>query len=188
MRCPIAAWRRTGRAGLGRQALAEHARLLAYQRPGPIVARGDQTTWPGTWIHELESHTLIPKTPGQAISHIAVASPETYELWLQGSFARGFEVSVDGHGVGEVKNQLSAFGGWVPVARVALAPGVHTFTLTYPHAGLAAGSGDNEFTSLSAIALQPQSPRSELIDVAPRQAATLCGRPLDWIEIVTGAA
>jgi hypothetical protein len=172
---------------VGRRALAEHARLLAYQRPEPIVARGDQTTWPGTWIHELESHTLIPKTPGQAISHIGVASGETYELWLQGSFARGFAVSVDGDSVGSVKDQLSSFGGWVSVARVALAPGVHTFTLTYPHAGLAPGSGDNEFTSLSAIALQPQSPASELIEVAPRQATRLCGRPLDWIEIVAKA-
>ena len=33
------------------------------------------------------------------------------------------------------------------------------------------------------IALQPQSPPSELIAVDPRQATRLCGRPLDWIEV-----
>jgi hypothetical protein len=39
---------------------------------------------------------------------------------------------------------------------------------------------------LNAIALQPRSPASKLIEVSPRQATELCGRPLDWIEIVTG--
>jgi hypothetical protein len=105
-------------------------------------------------------------------------------LWLGGSFARGFEVSVDGRRVSTVKDELSAFGGYVHVADLPLRADVHRFTLAYPHADLTSGSGDDEFTSLSAIALQPQSPRSELIEVAPRQAAKLCGRPLDWIEIV----
>ena len=173
--------------GLARQALAEHAELVAYQRPAPIVARGDQIVWPGGWIHELEEHTLTPTTPGQAVGHIAVASAQSYELWLGGSFARGFEVSVDGRRVGKVKDELSSFSGYVHVADVFLAPGVHTFALTYPHADLTPGSGQGEFTSLAAIALQPQSPASELISVPPRQAARLCGRPLDWIELVTGA-
>jgi hypothetical protein len=172
---------------LARQALREHAQLVAYQRAAPIVARGDQTLWPGTWVHNLEGHTLTPKTPGQAVSHIAVASSQRYELWLGGSFARGFDVSVDGEHVGRVKDERSAFGGYVHVADLFLTAGVHTFTLTYPHADLTPGSGENEFTSLSAIALQPQSPPSELIEVAPQQASRLCGRPLDWIEIVTGA-
>ncbi len=36
---------------LARRALREHAQLVAYQRPAPIVARGDQTLWPGSWEH-----------------------------------------------------------------------------------------------------------------------------------------
>ena len=174
--------------GLGRRALAEHARLLAYQRAAPIVARGDETLWPGAWVHNLQAHTLTPKTPGDAVTHIALAVSQRYELWLGGSFARGFEVSVDGRRVGTVSDELSAFGGYVHVADLPLQAGVHTFTLTYPHAGLAPGSANNEFTSLSAIALQPQSPPSEAIEVAPRQAARLCGRSLDWIEIVARVA
>jgi hypothetical protein len=170
---------------LGRQALSEHAELVAYQRAAPIVARGDQTLWPGRWLHDPATRTLTPTTPGQAVTHIAVAGSQRYELWLDGSFARGFEVGVDGRQVGSVKDQLSAFGGYVHVADLPLAAGVHTFTLTYPHAGLTPGSGDNGFTSLSAIVLEPQSPASELVEVAPRQASRLCGRPLDWIELVS---
>jgi hypothetical protein len=172
---------------LARRALAENAQLVAYQRPEPIVARGDQAVWPATWAHGAEQHVLTPTTAGRAVSHIAVPRGERYEVWLDGSFGRGFDVSVDGEHLGRLKNELSLFSqmAYVHLADVFLEPGVRTFVFTYPHADLTPGSGNNEFTSLAAITLQPQSPASELITVAPRQAARLCGRPLDWIELVT---
>jgi hypothetical protein len=183
---------------LARRALHDHAQLVAYQRPAPIVARGDQTVWPGRWIHELAGHTLMPTTPGHVVAHIPVAIPQNYELWLDGNFARGFIISVDGERVGRIKDELSGFSGlrppnlsltagfngYVDVAQLSLAAGTHTFVFTYPHADLTPGSGDDEFTSLAVIALEPQSPASELISVPPLQAARLCGRPLDWIELV----
>lgn len=170
---------------LGRQAQQRHAELLAYQRPPPIVARGDQTLWPAAWSHDAAARTLTPSAPGTAVSHIAVATRQRYELWLGGSFARGFQVTVDGQRVGSVEDELSAFGGYVPVADLLLSSGVHTFALTYPHPDLSPGSGDDQFTSLAAIALEPEGPASELLSVAPRDASSLCHRPLDWIEIVT---
>ena len=60
--------------------------------------------------------------------------------------------------------------------------------LTYPRSSLAPGSAEPELTSLTAIALEPlQSPSSEMLSVVPSQASRLCGRSLDWIEIVSGA-
>jgi hypothetical protein len=174
---------------LGRRALAEHARLVAYQRPAPIVLRADETGWPARWIDGSAEHTLTPTTPGQVVAQISLPTPQTYELWLDGNFARGFAVSVDGRGAGTVRGELSGFRGGglynaVHVADLPLSAGTHTVVLTYPHADLAPGGGINELTSLSAITLQPQTPASELIGVAPQQAARLCGRPLDWIELV----
>src|SRR5262249_24811151 len=115
---------------LGRRALAEHAQLLAYQRPAPIVVRADQTVWPEAWIDGAAEHTLTPTSPGQVSGHIAVASPQSYELWLDGNFDRGLEVSVDGGRVGTVKNELSGFHGGglfsaVHVADLSLAAGTH---------------------------------------------------------------
>jgi hypothetical protein len=170
---------------LAHEALERHAELVAYERPAPIALRGDEVLWPATWFHDTEGRYLEPKTPGQAIGHVAVASSQSYELWLDGSFARGFDVSVDGHHVGRLKDEQSASSAFVHVADVFLTAGVHTLTFTYPHADLTPGSGNNESTFLTAIALQPQSPRSELISVSPRQATRLCGRSLDWIELVT---
>jgi hypothetical protein len=170
---------------LARVALRSHAQLVAYQRPEPIVARGDQTLWPGMWVHDPQARTLTATVPGEAISHIALDIDENYELWLGGSFARGFEVSVDGRDVGRVKDEVSAVEGYVHVANLPLVAGVHTFGLTYPHADLTPGSGDDSSTYLSAIVLEPQQgPSSELLDVSPQHAAGLCGRPLDWVEIV----
>jgi hypothetical protein len=173
---------------LGRVALRDRARLAAYQRPLPIVARGDQLLWPAPWLHDPAAHSLTPTVPGTAVSHIALAVPQAYELWLEGSFSRGFEVGVDGRRVGAVKNELSAVDGYVPIAKLSLAAGVHAITVTYPHADWEPGSGDTEFTTLDAIALQPlQTPPAELLNVSPQQASTLCGRSLDWIEVVAAA-
>jgi hypothetical protein len=167
----------------------DHAQLVAYQRPQAIVARGDQTRWPGRWGHDPASRTLWPNTPGTAIAQINVYGNQDYELWLGGSFSRGLEVSVDGHHVGRVKDELLSIGGYAPVADVYLTPGIHVFALTYPHSDLTPGSGDNQQTSLTAISLEPMSrPSSGLLTVAPARARSLCGRSLDWIEIVAPGA
>ncbi len=174
---------------LGVTAAGEHAELVAYQRPQPIVARGDQTRWPAPWAHDAASRTLWPNTPGTAIAQINVYGNQHYKLWLGGSFSRGFEVSVDGHFLDRVKDELLSIGEYAPVADVYLTPGLHVFTLTYPHADLTPGSGDNQQTSLTAISLQPLSrPPARLLRVAPARARSLCGRSLDWIELVAPRA
>lgn len=170
---------------LGRTAARAGAQLIAYQRPQPVVARGDQLVWPAGWVHDAASHTLFPNRPGTAVARIRVSGDQAYELWLGGSFSRGFQVSVDGRYVGQVKDQLRSIGGYAPVTSLYLSPGIHAFAMTYPHAGLTPGSGDNAQTSLTAISLQPlQRPRAEMLTLAPSQARDLCGRSLDWIEIV----
>ena len=174
---------------LGRYARAHSAELVAYQRPEPVVVRGDQMLWPEPWYHEPASHSLTATSPGKAVAHIALNSSQHYELWLGGSFARGFEVSVDGHHVGRVKDRLANIGDYTPVANLFLQTGVHTVELTYPHADLTPGSGDNAFTTLTAIAFEPlERPPSELITASPSRAKTLCGRSLDWVEVVTPLA
>ena len=184
--------------GFARRASKEHAHLVAYQRAIPVFAYGDDVLWPDTWIHEEASHTLVATTPGTAVGHIAVASSQRYELFLGGTFGRGFEVSVDGRKVGTVKDQLTGFFSYIPVADMFLTAGVHRFEYSYPHVNLTPGNGetvnagefasDVRFTSLTGVVLQPQSPPSELLSVAPAEAKSLCGRPLEWVELVSGEA
>ena len=170
---------------IARTAASDHAELVAYQRPEPVAVRGDETLWPAEWFHEAGSRSLTALVPGTAVAHIAVDSSQRYELWLGGSFARGFEVSVDGHHLTTLKDELGNIGAFSPAGQLFLDAGVHTFEFTYPSPNLTPGSGSNEFTSLTAIVLNPtERPTSELVTVPPDQATALCGRPLDWIEIV----
>ena len=164
------------------------ARLVAYQRPLPIVLRGDQTSWPRSWPYNPVTGTLTPNSPGRVTAWVNLPSAQRYALWLGGSFARGFDVTIDGRYLGRVHDELSTIGQYERVAEVSLAAGRHTVTLEYPHSDLAPGSGDNSMTSLSEIAFEPlQTPVAEMLNLAPQQAQQLCGRPLDWIELVVRA-
>src|SRR5207245_11569430 len=115
---------------LGRRALAERAGLLAYQRPPAIYARGDQTLWPAAWLHTEAEGAVGATSPGELTAHIAVNSSQKFELWLYGSFDRGFEASVDGSRVGEVSNQLFISPGYARVGDSFLEGGVHPIVLT----------------------------------------------------------
>jgi hypothetical protein len=167
--------------------------LVAYQRPSPVTAYGDDVVWPGYWIHEPSSHSLLPTAYGTAVGHLEVPSSQRYELWLAGDFNRGFEVSVDGHHVGNARNELALFNDYAHVVDLYLPAGIHKIEYTYPSGTafpevLAPGSGWNEFTVLNAVLLQPmQSPTSELITVRPGEATRLCGHPLNWVEVVKSA-
>jgi hypothetical protein len=131
---------------------------------------------------------LSPAVPGTAVGHVLVRHPQRYQLWLGGSFGRGFEVRVDGRKVGRVQNELSLFRVYVPVASLYLSGGVHTLEYIYPAANLAPGSGWAFYTSLDAVLFEPLDyPSSELITVSPSEAAHLCGRSLNWVELVVPA-
>lgn len=162
------------------------AKLVAYQRPAPIVARADQTQWPAGWLHDPAAGTLTPTAPGQLVGHIAVATDQHYQLWLGGSFARGFIVFVDGRELGRVKDELANIGQSVYVGERVLTPGTHEIVLRYPSPDLTPGSGA-QMTILSTIVLEPlDKPATAMLTVDPDRARTLCGRELDWIEIVAG--
>jgi hypothetical protein len=174
--------------GFARKAAFEHAHLVAYERPDPVTVLGDEVRWPGAWEHSAAERSLSPTTPGAATGEIVVPTSQRYELFLGGSFARGFEVRIDGHRVGSVENELALSRLYAPVAQVYLKAGVHRFEYIYPESSLAPGSGWNFYTSLSAIVLEPlQFPRTEMVSVQPSEASRLCGHPLDWLELVANS-
>jgi hypothetical protein len=182
---------------LARLATQDGGELKAFERTNPIVLRGTQTTWPSSWDQDY-TQTVTPEpedaltatTPGTATAHVAIPTgPHRYQLWLGGSFGRGFVVRIDGQLIGSVADELNNLGDYNEVGKpVALAAGVHTITITYPQANLSPGDADSEdYSSLSEIALQPLDSPSQMITVKPAQASELCGRSLDWIEIVAPA-
>ncbi|MGD0196717.1 MAG: hypothetical protein ABSC56_02240 [Solirubrobacteraceae bacterium] len=174
---------------LARQAASDGGELLAYERTNPIVLRATETSWPAGWIADSQDQqSLTPTTPGTAYARISIPTgPHRYQLWLGGSFARGFVVHVDGRYLGSISNELNNIGDYDELGDpMTLGAGVHTIAITYPRAAsLAPGSADTEqYTGLDEIALQPLGTPAKMVEVQPPQASELCGRSLDWIEIV----
>jgi hypothetical protein len=153
------------------------------------VLRGTDTQWSGSgWLSDLASGTLTPTAAGaSATAHVVIPHlAREFQLWLGGSFARGFSVSIDGRRIGAVADALDPVGAYERIGSpLTLAPGTYAITVTYPSATLAPGSADSEdYTSLNAIALSPPNTTAQLVTVKPAQARSLCGRSLDWIEVV----
>ena len=177
---------------LASTAAVDRGDLLAYERPDPIVVRATNTQWtPGGWDSDPASGTLTPTAAGATASARIVLAhgARDYQLWLGGSFIRGFVVAVDGRRLGSVSNQLNPPGAYNRIgAPLTLAAGDHTITVTYPSADLGPGSADSEsYSTLFAIALAPPDSTMRYVEVSPAHAVSLCGHRLDWIEIIKPA-
>jgi hypothetical protein len=174
---------------LAASAAGEHAELLAYERPNPFVVRAASTAYSqAQWY--IPTPSLSPFVTGATATATITLSRAVhgYQVWLGGSFQRGFDVSVDGRAIGSISDALNPIGAYEQVGPpLDLAAGRHTITVTYPSDGLGPGSADSDayYTALSAIALAPPPGDGRYLQATPAHAAaTLCGRSLDWLEIV----
>jgi hypothetical protein len=167
---------------------ADHGDLLTYERPNPIVVRATNTQFSPGWDPYPASGTLTPTIGGAtATAHIVVRQRAAgYQVWLGGTFIRGFVVAVDGRRIGSVSDSLNPPGDYNRIGSpLTLAPGAHTITVTYSDENLSPGSADSEYySSLFAIALAPPASTMRYVELPPSKADSLCGRSLDWIEVV----
>jgi hypothetical protein len=116
-----------------------------------------------------------------------VPSAGRYDVWLAGSFASDVEIVVDGRRVGEVTG-LANQGDYAPVGTARLEAGAHVVEVRYPRRALSPGTGV-PLAEIGPLALAPVANREARVATLPAERASdLCGRSLDWIEIVNPAA
>jgi hypothetical protein len=118
-------------------------------------------------------------TPGRASGTMAVDGGD-YTAWLEGSFGRPVSVRIDGREVGSAQG-INTPGAWLRAGRVSLEPGRHRVEVGREGGGLAPGDGAP--STLGAVALVADG-EPRLVSVAPENVRRLCGRPLDWVELV----
>jgi hypothetical protein len=147
------------------------------------VARPAAATVPSTW--EVSGDSVFPASPGTARLSMTVPAAGVHDVWVEGSFARGLEVSVDGRPVGSTRDELSFAGQWIRFGARTLTAGRHLVELRYPGGSWRPGSGRQPET-VGPVALVPRVPRTALIRAAPSAASSLCRKPLDWLEVVNG--
>jgi hypothetical protein len=143
-----------------------------------------RSAFPPRWfIDGSEGHILRPRGPGKIEDSAVVQKPGKYDVWIMGSFARGFEVFLDGRPVGKVEHHLNGRGQYEYVTAAELNRGRHIVTLLRGGGSLAPGDGVIEL--LGPILLAPRTAHENGVEyVEPKAATSLCGRWLDWLEVV----
>jgi hypothetical protein len=173
---------------LGREARAAGARLAYVPRARSTLLVPAETSYPSAWVRDpSQGHVLITIGPGRIQDSVRVRRPGPYELWIGGSFGRGFRVSIDGRPQGSVAYELNGRDQYQSIGGLSLSSGKHVITLVRGGGSLHPGNG-GEIRSLGPVVLEPLAARRRTVDfVRARDAASLCGRELDWVEAVRPA-
>jgi hypothetical protein len=169
---------------LGRRARNSGGRLAYSLAPQSYTIVPARTAYPPRWfVDPTEAHILRPRGPGKIEDSVIVRTPATYDLWIMGSFARGYEVLVDGRKVGFARDHLNGRDQYAYVASVELDRGRHVVTLL--RGGGSLEPGDGVLEQLGPIVLVRRVPNAYAIHyVRASKAASICGRRLDWVEVV----
>jgi hypothetical protein len=104
-----------------------------------------------------------------------------YGFWIQGSFRRELELSVDRRRVASERNELSHGSQYVPLGSGELTPGAHYVRLRYGGDDLRPGS-DGPPMPLGPLVLSTATADRPVEYLPSTRAGALCGQRLDWIE------
>jgi len=171
---------------LAERARAEGQRLAYVPRAESPLLVPSAGPYPAAWQpYALDPVTLVPVGPGRIERRIYLPERDQYDLWLQGSFRREFEVSVDERVVGSVaalQNGPEQFGH---AGTITLGAGNHRIVIERGGGSLAPGNGG--MSSVGPLAFEPRRAAARSLRYADAADwRELCGQRLDWIERVSG--
>ena len=157
--------------------------LVAARAPQTVVMTPVEAGLAASWKPSPElKGAIVPFGPGRARAERDLDGGR-YRVWLQGSSGRPVYAVIDGRRVGAMQ-QVNTTRQWTDVGSISLPAGRHRLEIVRPGGSL--GPGDAYGGQIGPLALQPDRPE-RLIRVAPGDADRLCGRPLDWVEVVRRA-
>jgi hypothetical protein len=130
---------------------------------------------------------VLMRRPGTLRVSFRLPRGGVWQLWLKADVMRALRIAVDGRPLGSLGAQLggnSLVPNTLSPLSTRLAAGPHVLTIDRPAADLAPGDGGAAL--LSAILLTPAGPAGEpTLRAAPAARwRSLCGRPLQWVELV----
>jgi hypothetical protein len=166
---------------------ATNAAQLAYAARAPALAiQPSRTPFPPGWaIDTPQSADLHTRGRGRIRAAVTALVGGDYQLSVDGTIGRALTLYVDGRRAGSVAYELNGRGSDNLVATVRLTRGRHVITLLRGSGDARPGSGDDQLRLLGPIRLTLRDPTAEPVRyLAPQAWRTLCGRTLDWIEVV----
>jgi hypothetical protein len=178
----------------GALAAREHARLAYVARVSSPTLVPTRAPHPPSWIQTTANGAGDPdvlqlsQQPGAVTGIVHVAQPGRYRVWLEGSLSQGVTVWVGRRLVGSVIHQIGSPGQFLQIGSVDLTAGDQPVQILRPGINLAPGkvlagyAGTGEL--LGPLVLVRDSGPAAVRELAPRQSRALCGKPLQWVEIV----
>jgi len=122
-----------------------------------------------------------PPLDGTQQLQVKVPVDGVYTAWLAGDWFGDASISIDGHKVGSLREELNWPGLYTDLGSTPLQAGSHLVGITYRPGGWHPGSGGKPY-AFGPAALSMVDTREPVIHVARARAASLCGRRLDWVE------
>jgi hypothetical protein len=169
-------------------AAAHHGVLATVFRPEDIVIK------PNGQIGDLkhfgaygEPYGELNKTkPYKLKLPFTVTSDGKYGVWVGGSFSSTLTAKLDGHTVGQQQNQTEWPGNFLYFGSTHLAPGRHTLVIKHSGADWRPGSAAKQPFGLGPFVIAQGTDEQKVSIVQPKDAQSLCGKSLDWIEVLRG--
>lgn len=118
--------------------------------------------------------------PGHARGRVMMERSGTYRVWVRGSFPRATHVLVDGERRLTVEGTNTP-GQWLGDVGLRLSAGAHAVEVRVPGGALKPGDGA-AVTIGPVVFVADDPPRLETVPLS--RWRSLCGRELDWIELV----
>jgi hypothetical protein len=120
--------------------------------------------------------------PGKLEGHLTTSASGDYEVWLAGDADRPLQVRIDGRTVGSVEQESGDDGAVMHVTDLTLSAGRHSYEVIRGGGNLL--PDDNGSSSIDGVVLQPIGASAPPVrKIATDEWRSLCGQPLDWIEI-----
>ena len=164
------------------QIAGRDGKLAFVRHPHPVVLDLTQAARPSDWVPAPEQPGGIsPLEAGTLDATVTVPIAGRYGLWIQGSFRRELDLSIDGRRVGAGRDELSHGSQFVQLGSVELGAGAHELKLSYGGEDLLPGS-DSPPTPLGPLVLSTATADRPVEYLPSAEAGALCGQRLDWIE------
>lgn len=151
-------------------ATAEPGDQLAYVERSPLIT-----------VPLGSDGTITPTSALDLERDFRTGRAGRYDLALGGSFAGAVTVRIDGEEVWTGRHHLNWTGNTTPAGSVELSPGQHRVTIEYDSSPLQPGSGSGPWP-MGPVYLSLPTPPVAYVD--PPDAKSLCGKRLDWVEVV----
>jgi hypothetical protein len=170
------------------EADVQDGRLAFVERSVGPVLELTEMEYSSTWgPYENYPGALTFQGPGAAEGTFEVDEAQRFQVWLEGSVSRAVTVEVDGRPVGQIEDHLNNPGAFLPVGEVTLQPGEHDVRISMGGGGLAPGDAGYSLglRHIGPLVFSPPGNAArEVQTVAVEDREELCGRRLDWVEIV----